>query len=121
MGSFDVSGMNNALQEELDATKQQPNSHGKMDPEAASLARSKGWAAPETYDYSKYVTPGEGEPIPQPAEAVVDDGEFPEWAANALKYEWKDEYGDVGPANEELEEMLFRSEYINRTGLKINK
>lgn len=121
MGSLDVSDMHNALQqeEELDSPEPQTDSHGKMDTEAASLARSKGWTAPETYDYTKYVTPDEAV-APQPLE-VLDEGEVPEWAANALKYEWKDEYGDVGPENEELEEMLFRNEFINRTGLKINK
>lgn len=121
MGSFDVSDMHNALQqdEELDGPEPQTDSHGNMDAEAASLARSKGWTAPETYDYTKYVTPGEAA-VPQPLE-VLDEGQVPEWAANALKYEWKDEYGDVGPENEELEEMLFRNEFINRTGLKINK
>lgn len=35
-------------------------------------------------------------------------GDVPEWAANARRYEWSDEYGDVGPSDEELERMLFR-------------
>ncbi|KAL8962385.1 MAG: hypothetical protein Q9193_001199 [Seirophora villosa] len=34
--------------------------------------------------------------------------DVPEWAANARRYEWSGEYGDVGPSDEELERMLFR-------------
>jgi ATP-dependent RNA helicase DDX3X len=29
-----------------------------------------------------------------------------------------EEYGDIGPPNPELEEMLFHNEYINRVGIK---
>lgn len=138
MDSFDVADMNNALQE-ADVNKPKPNPLAHLDPEAAALARSKGWAAPESYDYAKYVIAGEAPSpvgggdaaataIAAPVEGIAEEGmvegideDFPEWAAKAAKYEWKDEYGDVGPQNEELESMLFRSEYINRTGLKMNK
>ncbi|RAQ52197.1 DEAD/DEAH box RNA helicase [Aspergillus flavus] len=115
MDTFNVSSMGTALD---DVTQAQ----NAKKAEAASTAREKGWAEPEGYDYSKYnaaplgpplATPGEGNEPEQPQQ------ELPEWAANAAKYEWKDEYGDVGPANPQLEEMLFRSELINRTGLKI--
>lgn len=115
MDSFELD-MGNALQEVNG--NEQIKGHSKMDQEAASLARSKGWAAPETYDYSKYVTP-EGAPAPPAQE--VEEGEFPAWAAKAAKYEWKDEYGDVGPQSPDLEKMLFHSDFINRTGLKIGK
>ncbi|OJJ44234.1 hypothetical protein ASPZODRAFT_18425 [Penicilliopsis zonata CBS 506.65] len=107
MDAWDNTAMGEALQEV--STNQQSN----INAEAAALAREKGWNAPEKYDYSKYIIgapkPGEG---PEP-------GQLPEWAASAAKYEWSDEYGDVGPANEELEEMLFRNEYINRAGMKL--
>lgn len=130
MDSFDVSDMNNAVQEV--ETNGQTNGHSQINAEAASLARSKGWAAPETYDYSKYVTPvGPAAGPAGPAAPAAEKSEFggeppaaedlPEWAGNAAKYEWKDEYGDVGPEIPELEEMLFRNEFINRTGLKISK
>ncbi|QSS64054.1 DEAD-box protein [Histoplasma capsulatum] len=36
-------------------------------------------------------------------------------------YEWKEEYGDVGPRNEELEKMLFHDEYLNRAGNKFDR
>ncbi len=45
----------------------------------------------------------------------------PAWAANATKYEWSEEYGDVGPANLALEAQLFRDEHINRTGIAFDK
>ena len=31
----------------------------------------------------------------------------PEWYSTAAKYEWSDDYGDVGPPIPELEEQLF--------------
>ena len=31
----------------------------------------------------------------------------PSWAANAVRYEWLEEYGDVAPRHEALEKMLF--------------
>ncbi|KAL9013290.1 MAG: hypothetical protein Q9173_002001 [Seirophora scorigena] len=39
---------------------------------------------------------------------IHDFGDMPEWAANARRYEWSDEFGDIGPSDEELERMLFR-------------
>ncbi|XHG09393.1 hypothetical protein AWENTII_012455 [Aspergillus wentii] len=110
MDNFDVSEMSTALK---DVTNQQNNKN----PEAATIAREKGWTAPEGYDYTKYTA----EPLPKPAEEQEqgEQGELPEWAAKATKYEWKDEFGDVGPHIPELEEMLFRSEFINRAGLKL--
>lgn len=82
---------------------------GNMNVEAAALAREKGWAEPEKYDYSKYL----GD---RPAAASGDDGEQIVYGATAAKYEWKEEYGDVGPPNEELERMLFHNELTNRIG-----
>ncbi|RHZ44385.1 DEAD/DEAH box helicase [Aspergillus thermomutatus] len=107
MGSFDVTDMSNALKE---VTSEKIN----KSVEASNLAREKGWVPPEQYDYAKYNTG----PAEKPEE-VTEETELPEWAAKAAKYEWNDEFGDVGPPNKELEDMLFRNEFINRTGLKI--
>ncbi|KAL9005763.1 MAG: hypothetical protein Q9188_001475 [Gyalolechia gomerana] len=39
----------------------------------------------------------------------IDDYEAaPVWAANARRYEWSDEFGDIGPEDKELEDMLFK-------------
>ncbi|KAA8645800.1 hypothetical protein EYZ11_011205 [Aspergillus tanneri] len=109
MDGFEVSDMSNALKDITDGQNKKA--------EAASAAREKGWAEPEGYDYSMYnnIVP----PIDKPAEVPSPERQLPEWAAKAAKYEWNDEYGDIGPKNEELEEMLFRNEYINRAGLKL--
>lgn len=92
-------------------------STGPKNKEASAEARAKGWAEPTQYDYSKYVGPASVAPIGDPS-AVQDD--IPEWAAKAAKYEWNDEYGDVGPPNADLEQMLFHSDLINRSGLKLD-
>ncbi|GLA10576.1 hypothetical protein AnigIFM62618_000173 [Aspergillus niger] len=108
MDSFDVSDMSTALKE---STSNQANNPT----ESSKAAREKGWTTPKGYDYEKYTST-----LPPLNQPQGDNQEqLPEWAAQAAKYEWKDEFGDVGPRNTELEEMLFRSEYTNRTGLKI--
>ena len=51
---------------------------------------------------------------------IDDDAHFtadvPLWASNAVKYEWNDEFGDVGPRHPELEKQLFRDQFTNRAG-----
>ncbi|KKK14946.1 hypothetical protein ARAM_002594 [Aspergillus rambellii] len=108
--NFDPSAMRAAL---TDVTNEQTNKNA----DAATIAREKGWAQPEVYNYEKY-TAAPPPPADTLAEEVVQES-VPEWAAQAAKYEWNDEYGDIGPENPELEEMLFRNEFINRTGLKL--
>ncbi|KAF3482266.1 DEAD box helicase [Arthroderma uncinatum] len=73
--------------------------------ESAALAREKGWVAPQRYNYDAYNTLDKDEVV----------NALP-WASNSAKYEWKEEYGDIGPPNEELEKMLFQDEYIPRVG-----
>ncbi|KAI5300692.1 hypothetical protein KEM56_002263 [Ascosphaera pollenicola] len=106
-----------------------------MNAEAAARAREHGWSEPQQYDYQKYQAPikpnpaaaaagTEGEATADPAVTGVDveDGEeFPQWASSAAKYEWKEEYGDVGPRNEALEQMLFHSDLISRAGTCFEK
>ncbi|RAL05149.1 DEAD/DEAH box helicase [Aspergillus ibericus CBS 121593] len=108
MENFDVSDMSNAL-------KESTGNESTLPTEAASAAREKGWTTPERYDYEKYTA------TVAPLGPSHNNGEesLPEWAAQAAKYEWRDDYGDVGPENPALEEQLYRGEYINRTGLKI--
>lgn len=88
------------------------------DEEAAVRSREHGWAEPEKYDYDTY----NAESKPREERAAAEEGkDLPAWAANAQKYEWSDEFGDVGPRHEALEEMLFNSEHINRTGIAFDK
>jgi ATP-dependent RNA helicase DDX3X len=108
MSNFDTDEMSNAL-------KDISNQGTTMNAEAAALAREKGWVAPQEYDYAKY-TGGESQ---KPAEGEKVTEELG-WASSAAKYEWKEEYGDVGPRNPELEQMLFQNEFISRTGIKFS-
>lgn len=106
--TFDVTEMSTAL----DSVTPKDNA------EAVALAREKGWAVPEKYDYERYNATAEGGAPPVveeelPAELI--------WGATAAKYEWKDEYGDVGPVNTDLEKMLFHNEFTNRQGGQFQK
>ncbi|KAM5442562.1 putative RNA helicase [Microsporum ferrugineum] len=73
--------------------------------ESAAMAREKGWVVPQRYNYEAYNALNKD----MVADALP-------WASNSANYEWKEEYGDVGPPNEELEQMLFKDEYIPRVG-----
>lgn len=70
--------------------------------------RNAGWVEPVKFNYDVYnanpkdIAAGSAEAADQPS--------LPAWAANATKYEWSDEYGDVGPAHPELEKQLFNIE-----------
>lgn len=120
MSDFVDQGPGDALQDVTnhpDGTFYQPAPQGPKNKEASAEARAKGWVAPTEYDYSKYVDdPLSVKPVGDPAQL-----DAPEWAAKAAKYEWNDEYGDVGPANPDLEQMLFHNDLINRTGLKMDR
>lgn len=53
---------------------------------------------------------------------TIDDyTEPPSWAANASRYEWSDEFGDVGPEDKELEKMLFHAEEKMEVGDHLKK
>ena len=88
-----------------------------QDVDAAKRSRDAGWAEPQKFDYEVYNAGFPNKEETSAAEGIRNVA----WAGNAEKYEWKEEYGDVGPRHEALEEMLFRNEYINRTGLQYEK
>ncbi|KAG0135997.1 P-loop containing nucleoside triphosphate hydrolase protein [Tuber indicum] len=75
------------------------------------------WIERETTNYETYVIP-------------VQDPEGPrgipvgEWGASGARYEWKEEYGDVAPADEALERMLFGEPGVSEragAGLQFDK
>lgn len=75
-------------------------------PEAAQkVAREKGWTDPVPFEYAE----------------LANSKDHRDWAGIAARYEWKDEYGDVGPAVPELEDQLFRGELIARAGAKLDE
>lgn len=70
--------------------------------EFAKAARERGWAAAVPFDYAAY---------------AAQAGDDTEWAGAAMKYEWKDEYGDIAPRVPQLESMLYNSEDLPDRGL----
>ncbi|KAG8534155.1 uncharacterized protein KY384_000999 [Bacidia gigantensis] len=94
-----------------DATvKEVTDSLGKtqINAEAAQKAREQGWAEPTAFDYEHFNAAQQKQ---EPG-----SGPNPIWAANAQKYEWNDEYGDVGPVHEKLEQILFKNDLTMRKG-----
>lgn len=71
---------------------------------AGQIARDKGWTDPVPFEYSE-----------------LDGKEHRDWAGVAARYEWNDDYGEVGPPNVELESQLFRGDLIPRAGIKLNE
>ncbi|KAF5014994.1 hypothetical protein F66182_13830 [Fusarium sp. NRRL 66182] len=112
MDSFGTEDMAAALPEVAEAPEA-TEAISRFDQEAANLARDKGWTEPEKYDYSRYAGPDD--PADRPSFDATP------WASDARKYEWKEEYGEVGPEDEELEKMLYRHDLINRAGVKFEK
>ena len=104
---LDMEAMGTALN---DITNGANTSAPAKNEEAHALAREKGWVEPQEYDYGAYT--GSRDPAGD-CEVI--------WSHNAEKYEWKEEYGEVGPESQALEAQLFRSEIINRQGLKFDK
>ena len=96
----------------------------KVDEEAVKRVRDKNWAEPQKFDYQAYnAAPPKGQRADVPAEGddTVDAPKVPTWMSNAAKYEWKEEYGDVGPRHAELEKELFGSEFKMKTGEMFSK
>jgi hypothetical protein len=89
--------------------------------------QAHGWVKPTNFKYSRYVSKPAEEGGEENGEAngdtVTEEEAFedsydisPKWAANARRYEWKDEYGDVAPRIPELEEELFCDKFRARQG-----
>ncbi|ETI27608.1 hypothetical protein G647_00057 [Cladophialophora carrionii CBS 160.54] len=103
--------------------------------EALKAARDAGWVLPIAHNYTSKVPVNalngdESEAQPDAAPAAEAEGveDTPKsryhtsnWSHDAAKYEWSEEFGDVGPRDEKLEKELFHGEYINRAGAKIEK
>lgn len=76
--------------------------------EAENKAREHGYTAPVPYDYSAYQDDGKGSDMLASATRAA--------AAQAARYEWKGEYGEVGPKIPELEAILFSDEFKYEAG-----
>jgi ATP-dependent RNA helicase DDX3X len=67
----------------------------------AERARAGEWIEPQPYDYTS---------------ANARDNLEIAWFSKAKKYEWRDEYGEVAPRDEELEIDLFHNTYLSSQG-----
>lgn len=82
----------------------------------AQRVKDANWGEPTKFDYESYNAGSREE-----RQAVAAAQEGPEWAATATKYEWSDEYGDVGPAHPQLERLLFGDETKMEKGEELAK
>ena len=87
---------------------------------AKERVKEANWSAPQGFDYEKY-NAGPRDKAAPASEPVDPEGEASSWAANAAKYEWNDEYGDVGPEHDLLREMLFGDEHKVVQGDELTK
>ena len=54
--------------------------------------------------------------MPVKTGGVLNADLLPDWLSNAAKYEWKDEFGDVGPEDLELERQIFHPDLMLTAG-----
>ncbi|OOQ85086.1 ATP-dependent RNA helicase DED1 [Penicillium brasilianum] len=66
--------------------------------------REAGWSEPVPFHYENFT-----------------NKDSTDWASTAARYEWKDEYGDIGPRNEDLETQLFGEDYKCRVGVRFEE
>ena len=111
--TFDTGDMSKALADTTDAHNKEANTQAG---DNAARAREQGWAEPEKYNYSAYNTASREE-----REAVEAELGLSDWASNAAKYEWKDEFGDIGPPHPELERQLFHEGTGTHSGILFQK
>lgn len=111
--AFDTTDMSNALADTTNAHNKEANTQAG---DSAARAREQGWAQPEKYNYAAYNASTREE-----LEAMESAFELSDWASNAAKYEWKDEFGDVGPPHPELEHQLFKEGTGTHSGILFSK
>ncbi len=88
----------------------------QVNEEAIKRVRDAQWAEPQKFDYDAYnAGPRDAGPSVPTASADA-DANAPSWAANAIRYEWSEEYGDVAPRHEALEKMLFKDDNQMKKG-----
>lgn len=85
-----------------------------------------GWVTPQSYDYATY---GKSNKELSDAKAAFESaaadyqagGIHQDWAGNAVVYEWKDEFGDVGPRFPDIESQLFGDDNHVKSGIKFSE
>lgn len=84
----------------------------QRDEAKVQAAREAGWVEAEDPDVAAGTSTN-------PSNALWlgdNDDTAPAWMHKAAKYEWKEEYGDVGPEVPELEKLLYGSQLRVRKG-----
>ena len=92
----------------------------QVNEQALERVKEANWGVRQEYDYAKY-TEGPRDRTAPGSDGDALHGNAPTWAANAAKYEWDDEYGDVGPEHDELKQMLFGDEHKMEQGQELSK
>ena len=93
-------------------------SNVQVQEDARHRVKEANWGDRQEFDYAKY-TAGPGDKVA--SDLGKSQADVPTWAANAAKYEWADEYGDVGPEHKDLEKILFGDEHKMEQGNKFSK
>lgn len=78
--------------------------------DAGAGPRARGWVQPEAYNYARYSQASRDDPDAVAAFEAAAANNQGGYAHNAPIYEWKGEYGDVGPRFLDIEAMLFGDE-----------
>ena len=114
--AFDMSSIGAALADITNGKLgSKPDSKNKDD---GASKDKEAWVPREAYDYRVYnAQTREERELLEADEKLV----LPDWAANAQKYEWSDEYGDIGPEHPDLEKQLFGGDFLVRRGQELEK
>lgn len=112
--------MANALHESTNGANSGDGKGPVRDQEKIKQSREAGWSAPQAYNYDA-ASAKPGEPATTPGGEHTEDNGVLLWAHQAVKYEWQEDFGDVGPEVPELEAQLFKSDTRTRIGQHLEK
>ena len=95
-------------------------SNTQVNEAAIERVKKAEWTAPEEYDYGKY-NAGPRDKNDHASEPLQPQDEASNWAAHAARYEWDNDFGDVGPDHEPLKKILFGDEHKMEQGDEFSK
>ena len=93
----------------------------QVNEESLKRVKDAQWVDAQEYNYDAYNSSDKAPRGAAPSEAEGGNDNAPTWAARAARYEWSDDYGDVGPEDPELERMLFGGENKMQAGSEFAK
>ena len=91
----------------------------QFDEAALDRVKKANWVAPPRFDYAKYNESPRDKTVPA-SESERLEGPS-DWAGSAVKYEFKEEFGDVGPDDEVLKKILFGDEHQVKQGEEFSR